>query len=210
MSRIAREAVVRAVVKVQGMGFAEKQRLADELFHAQSHVLASVLVQGRLGVSAQKMDFLLGLVLVAFQAMRESGLTWPLITDDDQDRRMAHLADAIRFREELPEERRTDAIRTYIALNPEKELLAHVYTETTRWLQHVVPEEADKHVMLAALNFVDCIAYVPLPEATAAVQRGSSSDADGASPVRPVRKPRTTQHGRNRNFSRRGTSNAQG
>jgi hypothetical protein len=171
MSRIPREAVVRAVVKVQGMGFADKQRLADELFHAQPHVLASVLVQGRLGVSVEKMDFLLGLVLVAFQAMKESGLAWRLITEDEQDRRITRLSEAIRFGEELPAERRAEGMMDYVRSHPEQELLAFVYAETTRWLQRVVPEELDKYVMLAALNFVDCIANAPLPDA-AACRRG--------------------------------------
>jgi hypothetical protein len=171
MSRIAPEAVVRAVVKVQGMDFADKQRLADELFHAQPHVLASVLVQGRLGVSVEKMDFLLGLVLVAFQAMNESGLTWPLITEDEQERRMTRLLEAIRFREALPEERRAEVMMDYVRSHPEQELLAFVYTEATRWLQRVVPEESDKYVLLAALNFVECIAHVSLPDA-AASRRG--------------------------------------
>lgn len=197
MSRIPREAVVRAVAKVQGMGVADKQRLADELFHAQPHVLASVLVQGRLGVSAEKMDFLLGLVLVAFHAMKESGLAWPLITEDEQDRRMARLSEAIQFREELPEERRWDAMMAYVSSHPEQELLAFVYTETARWLQRVVPEESDKYVMLAELAFVDCIAYVPMPGPGAT--RGDNSPP--AVSKRATRQPNRTQairHGRNR------------
>ncbi len=33
----------------------------------------------------------------------------------------------------------------------------------THWLQRVLPEESDKFVIIAALNIVNCIAFVPLP-----------------------------------------------
>lgn len=209
MSRIPREAVVRAVAKVPGMGFADKQRLADELFHAQPHVLASVLVQGRLGVSAEKMDFLLGLVPVAFQAMKESGLAWPLITEDEQNRRMARLSEAIRFREELPEEQRADAMMDYVRSHPEQELLAFVYTETTRWLQRVVPEESDKYVMLAALNFVECIAYVPMP-ALGTTRGDQLPPAVSKGATREPNRTQAIRRGRNRKLCWRNTTDACG
>jgi hypothetical protein len=57
------------VVKVRAMTFTEKERLVDELFREQPHVLASFLVQQTFGVSLVKMDFLLDIVLICFQAM---------------------------------------------------------------------------------------------------------------------------------------------
>lgn len=143
------------------------------------------------------MDFLLGLVLVAFQAMKESGLAWPLITEDEQERRMARLSGAVRFQAELPEERRAEAMMAYVRSHPEQELLTFVYSETTRWLQRVVPEESDKYVMLAALTFVDCIAYVPLPGPGAT--RGDTSPPTVSKRATP--EPNRTQairRGRNR------------
>jgi hypothetical protein len=49
------------------------------------------LVQKQLGVTLEKMDFLVDIVLICFEAMKESGLTWPLITEDEQDRQMARF-----------------------------------------------------------------------------------------------------------------------
>jgi hypothetical protein len=73
MSRIPRRAVVSAVVKVRAMELTQKERLVDELFQEQSHVFGSFLVQRKFGVSLAKMDFLLDIVLICFQAMKESG-----------------------------------------------------------------------------------------------------------------------------------------
>ena len=80
--------MVRAVAIVQAMDPKQKEQLADELFHAQPNMLASVLVLRQLGVSLQKIDFALVILFVCFQAMEESGLTGPVITEDEQDRQL--------------------------------------------------------------------------------------------------------------------------
>ena len=36
-------------------------------------------------------DFLIDLLLICFQAMKESGLTWPLITEDEQEHQMGRF-----------------------------------------------------------------------------------------------------------------------
>ena len=88
MSRISRNALAQAIATVRAMDMKQKEQLADELFRAQPHLLGSFLVQKQLGVSLEKMDFLIDLLLICFQAMKESGFTWPLITEDELDRQM--------------------------------------------------------------------------------------------------------------------------
>lgn len=159
------------------MDLTQKEQLADELFRAQPHLFASFLVQQRLGVSLAKMDFLLDILLIGFQAMKESGQIWPLITEDEQDRQMARLAATLQFGDDLPRSLRGRALRQYIETHPEQDLLAFVRSETAGWLQRVVPEETDKFVVLAALNFVNCIAFASLPEQTKLVRRTQSAKA---------------------------------
>ena len=48
MSRISREAMIRAISKVRAMSRNEKEALADELFRTQPHLFGSFLVQQRL------------------------------------------------------------------------------------------------------------------------------------------------------------------
>jgi hypothetical protein len=45
MSRISQNHLVKAIAKVRAMDTAQKERLADEIFHAQPNLLGSVLTQ---------------------------------------------------------------------------------------------------------------------------------------------------------------------
>ncbi|RSZ58184.1 hypothetical protein HF313_00315 [Massilia atriviolacea] len=44
-------------------------------------MFSSTMVPQRMGVSLEKMDFALHLPFIGFQSMKETGLTWPLITE---------------------------------------------------------------------------------------------------------------------------------
>lgn len=166
MSRISRAALCRAIATVRAMDRAQKEALGDELFRDQPNMLGSVLVQHQLGVSPEKMEFLLELLFICFQAMKESGLDWPLITEDEQDRQLARYVGSVKFGDDLNEMLRERAMRQYIKGHPEQELLAYVTVETKDWLFRIVPDDTDKFVMLAAANLVNCIAFVQMPTST--------------------------------------------
>jgi hypothetical protein len=72
MARISRAAVCRAIEKTRALDRTQKEALADELFRDQPHMFGSFLVQHQLGVSPEKMEFLLELLFVCFQAMKEN------------------------------------------------------------------------------------------------------------------------------------------
>jgi hypothetical protein len=91
MSRISQGALVQAITLVRAMDFKKKEQLTDEIYRTQPHILTALLVQSRLGVSFVKMDFLLDLLLICFQAMKTSKLSWPLFTEDDILRQRARL-----------------------------------------------------------------------------------------------------------------------
>lgn len=167
MSRISSQGLAQAAVIVRAMDSKQKEQLVDEIFRAQPHLLGSVLVQQRLGASLQKMEFLIDVLFVCFQAMKESGLTWPVITEDEMDRQMQRFVAAVKFGQDVSKKRQDRAMQQYIAGHPEKALLAYVQTETADWLKRIVPEESDKYVILAAANIVNCIAFASLPAATA-------------------------------------------
>lgn len=171
MARISREALCRAIGKTRALDRTQKEMLADELFRDQPHMFGSVLVQHRLGVSPEKMEFLLELLFVCFQAMKESGLAWPLITEDEQDRQLARYSAIVKFGDDLAPPLRELAMQQYIEAHPEKELLAYVTTETVNWLKRIAPEETDRFVMLAATNLVNCIGFVPIPNSTPSARR---------------------------------------
>ena len=141
MGRISQSVLLGAIKAVQEMTADEKLRPADEIFSLQPNLLGAVLALRGLGVPAAKQEFALEMLLLCFQAMMESGLTWPLITVVEQE----------------------NHIREYIDAHPEPELLAWVMMQSRDWLLKSAPEESDKYVLLAVANFVSCIAYVPLP-----------------------------------------------
>ena len=98
---ISVEQVATAARKVLAMSMAEKVTLTEEIHARQPNLLASCLVQPRLGVAIEKVEFLLNILLVCFQAMKEAGGLWPLITEEEQDRQLSRHLGAVRFSEEL-------------------------------------------------------------------------------------------------------------
>lgn len=172
MSRISLDALARAIKHVSTLSMLQKEAMGDEIFRAQPNLLGSVLVLQRLGVSLLKIEFLLDILLICFQAMKESGHTWPMITLDQQDTQMQRLAATVKFGENLGQGLQRIASQQYIDAHPEKYLLAYVINECTNWLSRVEPEESDKHVLLAAINLVSCIAL--LPATTSKRKKGNS------------------------------------
>lgn len=163
MSRISLQALSIAIQKIRAMNMAQKEQLVDELFQEQPNMFGSFLVQKQMGVSFEKMEFLLEILLICFQAMKESGLTWPLITEDEQGKQLARYVATVKFGEDLSSSLQDLAMKQYIESHPEQYLLAFVTAETKDWLSRIVPEKTDNYVMLAAANFVNCIAFVPMP-----------------------------------------------
>ena len=77
-------------------------------------------------------------------------------------RQMQRFIASVKFGDDLGTSLREQSMRQYIEGHPEKELLAYVQVETANWLHRIVPQETDKYVMMAAANFVNCIAFVPM------------------------------------------------
>jgi hypothetical protein len=163
MSRISQSILLRAIVAVQKMNSDRKERLADEIFLSQPHMLGSVLVLARLGVSTLKIEPALDTLFLCFQAMRESGLNWPLITEEELERQLLYTNAIIKFYASFDDESpRNSSVQQYVDNHTEKELLAWVVTKCRDWLQTVAPEETDKYVLQVAVNLVNCVASVPL------------------------------------------------
>lgn len=163
MGRITLEILGAAIAKVGSMDLQQKERLADEIYRHQPKLLASVLVQQRLGVSYAKMEFLIGILLVGYQAMKETGLKWPLISADEQERQLTRATAVVRFFASSDSNSQEQIISRHIDEFPEKVLLAFVTNEVKGWLERLSQErdeaESDKYVMLAAANLVNYVAY---------------------------------------------------
>lgn len=163
MSRISRDALFRAIVAVQKMDDAQKIQLADEIFVSQPNMLGAFLVLSRLGVPAKKTGLAFDTILLCFQAMKESGLTWPVITENDLERQSARTTAILKFYDSFSDDNlRKDSAQQSIDDHTEKELYAWVITMCKDWLQSISPEETDKYVVHVAINLVNCVAFVPM------------------------------------------------
>jgi hypothetical protein len=173
--RISIEHVGRAVAKLDAMDLTQKEQLADEIVREQPALFASFLAQKQFGVSYGKMEFLLNILFVCYLSMKESGLKWPRITDDDVEGCMTRYVECVKFGRDIDPAQRHELVIQFIATHPEQALLAYVQVETANWLRRVTPEDSDRFVMLAAANIVNCIGYVQSTE-FGSLNRGSKAD----------------------------------
>jgi hypothetical protein len=164
VGRISIEHVATALRKVQSMDLPQKVTLIDEIHLQQPNLLASCVVQARLGADEHGVEFLLNILLVCYLAMHESGYEWRLITEDEQQQQLARMVGAVQFSADLTDPAAADAARAqYVASHPEQPLLALVVSQCTQWLRDLahrnVEKESDKFVMMASINMVNCIAH---------------------------------------------------
>lgn len=164
MSRISSKTLAGAIQAIRAMGLGQKETLANELFERQPNLFGSALALHRMGVAPEKIEVALNLLFICFQSMKLSGLPWPLITETDLDKQLGRYVATVRFGEDLAPAQRQRAMTQYLASHPEKPLLAYVTDELNKWLAGIAPEATDNYVMLAAMNFVNCIAFTPLPK----------------------------------------------
>jgi hypothetical protein len=162
MSRITVDHLAAAIRKIRCMNLQEKEALAEEIHRSKPYMLASCLVQSRLGVEPAAVEFLLNILLVCYQSMKESGLQWSVITEDEQERQMQRWIGAVQFSEHAAGSTADEARAQYASQHSEQPLLAFVLSETNQWLgeiaEHHAQAESDKFVMMASMNLVNCIA----------------------------------------------------
>ena len=166
MGRLTQWVVIEADVAVRRMSHDQKVLLADEIHAQQPNMLASFLALPRMGVGMAQLEVALHILFVTFQATKLSGHQWPLVTEDIQDGCRQRLTARARFNEGLPEELARKLVEQFHTEHAERYLLAFVYG----WLgDHdlmAVRTEAEKYLMLGALNLVECVAFVGAVEPT--------------------------------------------
>lgn len=162
-SRITLTHLACAIRKVRSRDLKEKEALADEIHREQPNLLASVLAQATLGADPRDVEWLLGILLVCYQSMKESGWRWPVITEEDQERELKRWIGAVNFSEYESGSTRARAHDQYVSQHPEQPLLAFVLHEANQRLQAIAPRKSDpeleKFLTMATVNLVNCIAF---------------------------------------------------
>ena len=98
------------------------------------------------------------ILLVIWQAMKTSGRNWPMISEDIQERCLQRMTARSRFIEGLPVALQQRAVQDQIEEHGEPQLLAHVYGQLRENGLLAIRTDAEKYLVLAALNLVDCVA----------------------------------------------------
>lgn len=158
MTAITQQVLVQAVLHFERLNFAARQQLADEVYAQQPNLLASIVVLQQYGATLEQMESVLNLLLVCYEAMKRSGRSWPLITEDDQDRCLQRICARARFTEGLSAQQQHKVVADFIAAHSEPQLLAYAYGKLGEygWLR--VNSELEKYLVLSTLNIAECIA----------------------------------------------------
>lgn len=163
MTRIAHAHVVEATLAVERMNAQEQVRLGEEIFAHQPNLLGSIVVLRHMGASDAQIGIAFHVLFVAWLAMKASGHLWPVISEDDQDLCLQRLTARLRFAEGLPPKLLQQAVKQHIREHTEPQLLAFAYGHLRESGVLGARNEAEKYVLLAALNLVECIAFSGRP-----------------------------------------------
>jgi hypothetical protein len=160
MTVITQAVMVQANIDIDGMSTAQRLQLADEIHARQPNLLASILVLPHFGVDAAQLEIPLYVLLVTFQAMKRSGHAWPTISEDVQDACMQRLTATVKFSKGLSPELIAQVMTQFCADHPERYLLAFAYGYLGEHDMLSVRTDAEKFLLLAVLNLVECVAFV--------------------------------------------------
>ncbi len=163
MASISSRNLVDAVLRVDQMTFQDREWLAQEIHARQPNLFFSVLVLQRYGATLEQVEVVLMLLLVFHEAMKSSGRSWPVISEDVQERCLTRISGRVRFIEGLTPQQQTLATADAVGDHPEQQLLAYVFGKFKDNALLGIKTEAEKMLMLAALNLVECIAETASP-----------------------------------------------
>ena len=164
MASISSRNLVDAVLRVERMSFQKREALANEIHARQPNLFFWVLVLQRYGATLEQVEVVLNLLFVFHEAMKNSGRSWPVISEDVQERCLKRISGRVRFIEGLSPQLQAKATADAVGDHPERQLLAYVFGKFKENGLLGVKTEAEKKLMLAALNLVECIAETAPPK----------------------------------------------
>lgn len=160
MTLLTQAVMVRASIDIDRMSAQHKVELADEIHARQPNLLASILVLPRFGVDMLQLEVPIHVLLVTFQAMKHCGHALPTISEHVQETCLQRLTATLKFSEGVPPYLVEQMITKFCVDHPERYLLAFVYGHLGQHDLLRVRTDAEKYLLLACLNLVECVAYI--------------------------------------------------
>ncbi|MDY0361031.1 MAG: hypothetical protein RBR08_06245 [Desulforegulaceae bacterium] len=158
MPKISKKALASATRKVNSMDIKAKELAFEDVFAEQPNLLASILVQHRLGNTMNDVESLLHILLVLHFAIKEAGIVIPKISEHEQQRQLEILEHSVLFSEGMSSNLAQSSVNQYINNHKEPVLLAYVIgaMQEAGFLKN--KNEASKFLIMTGINLVSCIA----------------------------------------------------
>lgn len=160
MTLLTQAVMVRASTDIDRMSAQHKIELADKIHARQPNLLASILVLPRFRVSPLQLEVPIHVLMVTFLAMKRCGQDLPLITEDVQETCLQRLTATMKFTEGMPQILIDQMITEFCGNHREPYLLAFVYSYLGEHDLLSVRTDAEKFLLLAMFNLVECVAFV--------------------------------------------------
>lgn len=160
--KIDQKSLSSAIKEFDAMTNKQKESIADELFAQQPNLLASVIVQSRLGNQMHHVDVLLKILIVLHLALKIAKVKIELISEEIQAIELNRLVTDIKFTEGLSPSLSSKKLEQYVDNHKEKYALAFVFNELVTSGIADSEVECTKYLMLAGLNIVSCISVAKI------------------------------------------------
>lgn len=160
MNRILPNHIATAQSTVRPMSADRKLKLVDEIFASQPNLLASVLALGVQKPLDKRVDVVLHILLLCFEAVRASGIQLSTVSEAVQEDCLARIVARIGAIEGLSPARRSQIIERQLADHDEPFLLSLVLMELRESGLLGLDSDEDKRLVLTALNLAESIARV--------------------------------------------------
>jgi len=157
MATITQDHLFRAIQIANNMSVKDKEFVCDEIFIEQPNLLASVLVQVKMGNTMEEVDVLLDILIVLYLAHKESGEKIERITEDEQEHELRIYAEVLKFTEGMDLIAVVSSFNQYFPSQDDRILFDYVVSKMkdARFFEN--QKECSKYLLMAGINLINCI-----------------------------------------------------
>lgn len=101
-------------------------------------------------------------LLVIYQAMKDSLLKWPVITESDLQHQLQRWIETLKKMDGAGNSQRKYQTQIYIDAHSEKIVMAYVMEQINMWQKNQKQLESDRFVIMNLQTLVNVVAYVDL------------------------------------------------
>lgn len=162
MAYINLKNIEAAMQKFNILSHNQKEDICDDIYLKQPNLLASILVQSRMGSTFEEIEILLNILMTTHIALVESGIKLKVISEKVQEHQLQIYLSTVKFSENMNHSLVNESINQFVENHSEKVLLAYIITEMNRANFPFIKKESSKYLMVTGINLANCIAVAKL------------------------------------------------